>query len=91
MKLKIEITPEGPQLREIEGQLDSLSPPIAEGVKHSLMQHASMIREKLNYNVVNETGLNYHQTQTLSDSNHTITIAGRMFKETFIDKVRKFF
>jgi len=91
LKLNIEITPEGPELSEIELRLDKLEPPITNGIKLRLMDHASVIREKLHYNVVNETGLNYHQTQTVSDNNHTITIAGRMFKQTFIDKIKKFF
>lgn len=91
MKLNIEITPEGPELSEIELTLDKLKPPIAGRIKLRLMDHASVIREKLHYNAVNETGLSYHQTQTVSDNNHTITITGRMFKQTFIDKIRNFF
>ena len=91
LKLKIEITPEGPELSEIELRLDKLEPPLSGGIKQRLMDHASVIREKLLYNVINETGLSYHQTQTVSENNHNITITGRMFKETLIDKIKKFF
>jgi len=91
LRLKITITPEGPELSEIERQLNKMKPPLNSRVVDNLMKHASIIREKINFNIINETGTSYTQTQTLSDSNHSITITGRMFKETLIEKIKKFF
>jgi len=91
VKLKIEMTPEGPELSEIEGQLNALNPPLSSGVKTSLMQNASMVREKLHFNAVNNTGISYHQSQTLSDGNHRVTIVGRMSNESMLDKLKKLF
>lgn len=91
MKIKIEMTPDGPELSEIQGKLDTLNPPLSDRIKSSVMEHAKMVREKLHFNAVNDTGANYHQSQTLSDANHIVTIIGRMHKETLLSKIKRFF
>lgn len=91
MKIKIEMTPDGPELSEIQRKLDALNPPLGDSVKSNIMQNAQMVREKLHFNAVNDTGINYHQSQTLSDENHRITVVGRMYKETLLTKFKNFF
>lgn len=85
------MTPDGPELSEIQGKLDALNPPLGDSVKSNIMQNARMVREKLHFNAVNDTGINYHQSQTLSDENHRITVVGRMHKETLLSKIKNFF
>lgn len=85
------MTPDGPGLSEIQGKLDALNPPLTDHIKSNLMITAKMVREKLHFNAVNDSGENYHHSQTLSDSNHIVTIVGRMNNETIFSKLKRFF
>ena len=78
MKLKIYILPDEPSLAQIESRIAKLKPPINTSLSEQLLIQASTIRERVRSVALAGDRTSFHQSQTLSDGTHTVSLTGRL-------------
>ena len=87
MKKKIYITAAGPSENELIEVLSSFDPSISESTKKQILTTFSEIRRRLQDSILNNPNFTFHQSQTISDGNHTITLVGQPTEPSFLKKL----
>jgi len=90
MKLKIYILPDEPSLAQIESQIAKLQPPINATIGKQLLIQASTIRERVRGVALSGDKTSFHQSQTLSDGTHTVSLTGRLDPPTLFRRLMDF-
>jgi len=90
MKLKIYILPDEPSLAQIDSQITKLKPPINASIKEQLLTTASTIRERVRSAALSGDKRSFHQSQTLSDGTHTVSLTGRLDSPNLLRRLMDF-
>ena len=90
MKLKIYILPDEPSLADIERQIANLKPPINTATGQQLLIQASTIRERVRSVALSGNKTSFHQSQTLSDGTHTVSLTGRLDPPSLLRRLMDF-
>jgi hypothetical protein len=78
MKKKIYILPDSPKETEVREILGSLVPQLNSRIAEQIVTSYGQIQARLRDASINQPSFHAHQTQSLSDGKHTITLVGRL-------------
>jgi len=87
MKKKIYVLPQSPSKNEVQDLINNLQPPLSDTLKNRIIDSFLNIQDRLFNIPVNQSNFHFNQSQTFSDSNHTITLKGQLKAPTFFDKL----
>lgn len=91
MKKKIYILPDAPSETEVRNILDSLTPPLNPRISDQLITSYAQIQSRLRDAAINQPAFHAHQTQSLSDGKHTVTLIGRLDPPSGFQRFLDFF
>ncbi len=91
MKKKIYIHPPTPSERTLAEALESLSPPLNPRIKDQLITAFRQIQTRIRDAAINQPSYHAHQTQSLSDGKHTVTLVGQVEPPSTLQKVMDIF
>lgn len=91
MKKKIYVFPDSPSEIEVRRSLESLTPPFNVRIGDQVISSFRQIRSRLRDAAINQPSFHTHQTQSLSDGNHTVTLIGRLDPLTTFERVMDIF
>ena len=86
MKRKIYILPDSPKELEVKEILGSLTPPLNPRISAQVLTSYEQIQARLRDAAINQPSFHTHQTQSLSDGKHTITLVGRLDPPSALQK-----
>ena len=86
MKKKIYIHSHEPSERKLAIVLDSLSPPLNPRIRDQLIISFRQIQTRIRDAAINQPSYHAHQTQSLSDGKHTVTLVGQVEQPSLLQK-----
>jgi hypothetical protein len=91
MKKKIYIHSHEPSERKLAIVLDSLSPPLNPRIRDQLIISFRQIQTRIRDAAINQPSYHAHQTQSLSDGKHTVTLVGQVEQPSLLQKFMDIF